>query len=568
MYVLVFSSIITVLGNASIAPNEEWIKEYDNSKYFEEIDIVQQTRDGGYLIGGQHGFDGVRLHGADLWLSKTDANGNQLWSKSFIKFFFHPSFKTEDRGFDEGISILQVKDGYLILGRSEWPKSTLLIKTDIEGNEQWNQTFGACNSEISDGIHQTSDDGFIVACGKWLAKTDAVGHEQWNITMCGNAYSAQQTKDNGYIIAGETDCFGSGFKIKILTYDILEKKYRYVYDPWLFKIDAEGNEQWNRTFGKISQASKSKYFVRQTYDGGYIFAGNSDVLRKIFDHGTVELNFPQKIWLIKIDNKGNEQWNRNFGKGTSEDRIHSFDITSDGGYIISGQTKSYDDRDLFSWNKIPGDDDGRLIEFLEKDYGIDWVKSAKIEKKDYLNTGDGRTIRVYSEKNYVLLNLNDEKTGVFLNINDVNGKTDASFLAKTINGEQIIYETGKYYLDPILIRVDKDGNEIWNKTFGRKLKSEEISTYVSQTSDGGYIASEYGLGNSWLIKLASVEPISTVVKTTSTENKPPEPPEKKITSTVTPINSIKPVEKSTLGFSILVAVFSVVVIFLLKRKKD
>lgn len=80
---------------------------------------------------------------------------------------------------------------------------------------------------------------------------------------------------------------------------------------------------------------------------------------------------------------------------------------------IDEKTQKY----LFSWDEIPGNDNGKLIDFLEKNFNIDWVKTAKIQKID-----DGKTIRVYTEKNSLLLKLNDEKTEVNLKIDE--GGTD------------------------------------------------------------------------------------------------------------------------------------------------
>ncbi len=90
--------------------------------------------------------------------------------------------------------------------------------------------------------------------------------------------------------------------------------------------------------------------------------------------------------------------------------------------------KSY----LFSWKNIPGNNNRRLIEFLTQKFGIDWVKTAKIEKID-----DGKTIKVSIEKNYLSLKLNDEKTKVTLKIDD--GRTD-EFNAKMENGKLNIYK--------------------------------------------------------------------------------------------------------------------------------
>jgi hypothetical protein len=88
-------------------------------------------------------------------------------------------------------------------------------------------------------------------------------------------------------------------------------------------------------------------------------------------------------------------------------------------------------RYLFCWDEIPGNDSGRLIDFLKLNYCIDWVKTAKIEKID-----DGKTIKLSTEKNSLSLRLNDDKTKVDLKIND--DRTD-EFTAKMKNGKLHIY---------------------------------------------------------------------------------------------------------------------------------
>jgi hypothetical protein len=86
---------------------------------------------------------------------------------------------------------------------------------------------------------------------------------------------------------------------------------------------------------------------------------------------------------------------------------------------------------IFSWEKIPGNDNGILIDFLERKYNIDWVKTAKIEKID-----DSKTISVSTEKNYLSLRLNDDKTKVNLQIDD--GRI-GELNAKMENGKLNIY---------------------------------------------------------------------------------------------------------------------------------
>lgn len=86
---------------------------------------------------------------------------------------------------------------------------------------------------------------------------------------------------------------------------------------------------------------------------------------------------------------------------------------------------------LFNWDEIPGNDSLRLTEYLKKNYRVDWIKTAKIEKID-----DGKTIIVTDEKKTISLNLNKEETEVNLRIDD--GNTD-KFIVKKKNDKLNIY---------------------------------------------------------------------------------------------------------------------------------
>ena len=99
-----------------------------------------------------------------------------------------------------------------------------LIKTDPYGNEEWNHTFGGSVQEYVQFAKQTIDDGFVIvgstssigngSTDVWLIKTDSQGNEEWNQTYGGNdhdyCYSIKITEDSGYIIAGLTRSFGNG----------------------------------------------------------------------------------------------------------------------------------------------------------------------------------------------------------------------------------------------------------------------------------------------------------------------------------------------------------------------
>ncbi len=244
---------------------------------------VQQTSDGGFILLGTTNSFGAG--GGDIWLIKTDGEGNMLWQRTF-------GGDKEDVGF----SVQQTSDGgFILLG---WTSSFgagesdfWLIKVDGEGTMLWQRTFGSDKSDYGFSVQQTSDGGFILlgftlhveslfAPGDaLLIKTDAEGAIQWQHTFGGDkydgGYSVQQTSDGGFILVGSTWSFGAG-----------------KYDVWLIKTDGEGTIQWQRTFGGSEVDDGSS--VRQTSDGGFILLG----VTESFGAGGSD------FWLIKTDGEG------------------------------------------------------------------------------------------------------------------------------------------------------------------------------------------------------------------------------------------------------------------------
>jgi len=299
-----FSSENYFLVKTDASGVEQWNKTYDGlgSDY---PDAVQQTSDGGYILSGIT-FGGPA--GTAFWVVKTDSDGNEQWNKTYHG--------------DECYSVRQTNDGGFILAGVISYNTTnqfvLLIKTDNAGNEQWNRTFGQpWNGCYCYSVQQTIDEGFILVGGTscygagsvdvWLIKTNENGIEQWNRTFgygCFDmGYSVQQTSDHGYIITGYVENAPSGFE-----------------DVWLIKTDDTGMEQWNKTFGNPFLTDDDRgYYGQQTADGGYIIIGANNY------------GFDPRAWLIKTDSIGNEQWDFFL-----EYNGVSLRQTTDGGYIVVG----------------------------------------------------------------------------------------------------------------------------------------------------------------------------------------------------------------------------------------
>ena len=148
----------------------------------------------------------------------------------------------------------------VIVGCSLWP--TELASADGPP-VQWQKTFGGISVDYGYSVQQTSDGGYVIAgythsfgAGKfdvYLIKTDPNGDSQWQKTFGGSAgdlgWSVQQTSDGGYVIAGYTYSFSAGYG-----------------DVYLIKTEPNGNSQWEKSFG--GSANDIGRSVQQTSDGG------------------------------------------------------------------------------------------------------------------------------------------------------------------------------------------------------------------------------------------------------------------------------------------------------------
>ena len=275
---------------------------------------VQQTADGGFIIAGS--TESMDYVDQDVYLIKTDVDGNEQWSKTFGGTY-RDSGSSVQQTADGGFIIAGTKD---LLGSGVDGYDVYLIRTDADGNEQWSKTFGGPYWDSGSSVQQTADGGFIIAGGTksfgagesdvYLVKTDVDGNEQWSKTFGGSSAdgrSVQQTTDGGFIIAGYTESFGAGES-----------------DVYLVKTDVNGNEQWSKTFGGSS--TDYGFSVQQTTDGGFIIAGYTE------SFGAGESD----VYLVKTDVNGNEQWSKTFG-GPYRDSGSSVQQTADGGFIIAGR---------------------------------------------------------------------------------------------------------------------------------------------------------------------------------------------------------------------------------------
>lgn len=509
-----FSQADALLIKTDSSGNELWVRNFGGSGN-DSASFVQQTNDGGYIIAGTTDsyraefsilpsiglldfIPGAR-HGKDIWLIKTDSDGNELWNKTFGGF--------DD---DRGLTVKQTRDGgYIVLGNTIFNKEDIvLIKTTSSGDDEWIKVFGGSNQEFGGSIQHTKDGGYIITgytfsygSGEndlWLVKTHSNGTEEWNKTYGGEdddrGESIQQTKDGGYIITGSSASWQ------------VEKSIGRS-NVWLIKTNSKGEEEWDKLYYKrIANRGSS---VQQTNDSGYVIVGYTS------GKFTLEnLNGGwEDVWLIKTNSEGIMEWDKIFGRADGIDEGHSVQQTTDGGYIIAGETDSYSIGQMEDvWLiKVDGKEEKEdLDHYCDKYCGkLDYSKLRKAEEERngaylvyYLNSesqmhGDHL---VYYDKDKKKLKvqgcwLNNKRSGRW-KIYFENGKTESEtdYENNSQNGRSVeFFETGNIKSEGNYksgrkngqwINYWENGNRKWEANYkDGKLDGRAISYYETEVKE-------------------------------------------------------------------------------------
>ncbi len=306
--------------------------------------------------------------------------------------------------------------------------------------------FGNSAGDFGRAVEQTSDKGFIVAgytgsfgAGNndaYLVKTDSIGNYQWSKTIGESnydyAYSVKQTSDGGFILTGYSNSFGAGLT-----------------DVYLVKTDATGTPQWSKAYGG-AQNDKG-YCIQKTSDGGFIIAGETS------SYGAGAPTY-SSIYLLKLDFSGTVQWSKTFGGATGYTIGRYVQQTTDGGYIITGETQSYG----------AGNYDIYLIKTNSTGTSL-WTKTY----------GGGG-----SDQGYAVVQT-----------------TDGGFVLTGVT-----QSFGYGSSDMFLIRTDAAGNILWSNTYGGNSWDNGYS--LCPSGEGGYIVGGggyygFGLNDAYFMKTDS-----------------------------------------------------------------
>ena len=432
----------------------------------------------------------------------------------------------------------------------------------------WEKSYGGIHADYLFDAQPTADYGFILAGSSlsnktgnktennhgdldyWIWKMTEKGELDWQKSIGGNGFDLLQsikgTKDGGFILAG-TSSSGNSFEKK--------EDCKGLTDFWVIKLDASGNEQWQRTIGGDGQDELLCAF--QTKDGGYVLGGSSSsspssitnvkAEGKTAESSTIDLYGKSEksrgnmdYWVVKLDKQGVIEWQKTYG-GRYADLLRSMEQTTDNGYILAGYSNSPLSGDKTDGNKGVGDywivkiDDIGTIQW-QKTYGADgddqpyvihqtieggYIVGGNSNSKNALtslggivaNGTDFWVLKLDSEggvtwsKTYdfgkvdILTSLVENKDHTYL----IGGYAKAESRQSTVGQVAKMAGIGKDkegINDYIALKIDENGEEFWNKTVGSS--GEDILRKLIETRDGGYLMAGTSNSNSSMDKNSNI----------------------------------------------------------------
>jgi hypothetical protein len=348
---------------------------------------------------------------------------------------------------------------------------------------EWQKCYGGAEGEIPYCINSTSDGGSII---------------------CGTTNST---------IGGDiTSSYGGG-------------------DLWVVKLNASGTLMWQKTLGGTGfDFGRS---IEQTTDGGYIVAG----FTSSNNSGDVGNNQGDRdYWIIKLTNSGTISWQKTYG-GSGIDMIHSIHQTTDGGYIVAGESDSpggdilnahggndvwilkLNDIGNIQWRRSlggTGNDGGRCRIQQTTDGG--YIISAYASSTDgdltlVNNMGNMWFVKLTSAGNIDWQKKYGNAFAAYLPFNIY--QTNDGYVALISTWSPTGNATGNHGgTDYCVLKMDNLGNLIWQKSFGGSSLDEPHD--IIPTADGGMVISgwttsengdvsgHHGASDYWVIKLSSL----------------------------------------------------------------
>lgn len=391
---------------------------------------------------------------------------------------------------------------------------------------QWERSYGGVHADYLMDALPTPDYGFILAGSSlseksgnkseknngdldfWVWKMKENGDLDWQKNFGGSGQDFLQsvalTKDGGFVLAGTSASFIVNPNKKPLPSADFDKKEpaRGNDDFWIIKLNAAGQEEWQKTIGGTGQ--EKLLSIKPTPDGGYIIGGSSASEPKddtnTLNDKTSEAFGNMDYWLVKIDRNGQLMWQKTFG-GQFFDELRSLVVTADGGFLLGGYSNS-----PTSGNKL--EDNNGIGDFwiikTDANGNMIWQKTLGNKGDDQLYVvhqcqdgnflAGGSTTLAENGADFWVIKL--DTSGQMIWQQTYNTDTTDILTSMVENKDQSLLLGGYSPTTPvnnqktdggdyIMIKTNAMGEPLWQRTVGSK--GDDLLKKAIETRDGGYL---------------------------------------------------------------------------------
>lgn len=332
----------------------------------------------GYIMAGSMTVSGDSGVYSNMYLVKVNLDGTLAWSKSFDRMGETDYVSSIKQTPDRGYIVVGSSSGSTPLGSSQ---DAFIMKLDSDGNLYpnagtgapggWSLVYGAPGA--SDSIKSVAlstdvsgdPDGYIVtgwseSNDDYVAKIDLNGNMEWSNTYLPTGFDSSfdsviQASDGSYMVTGSS----------------IDSSRSWISDALLVNIDRNGGVNWGTTYGASSSQTNGGSGLRETFDtegnpDGFVMTGR----------------IGQSGFVTKVDTSGNRLWSKAVD-GDGWERYYDIEVTSDGGFLISGD----------SIDTYAGGVKGAFAVKMDSNADLEWSKSYGIESSNNgvgaMETADG-----------------------------------------------------------------------------------------------------------------------------------------------------------------------------------
>jgi len=371
-----------------------------------------------------------------------------------------------------------------------------IVRLDAQGNALWEQSFGGYRPDYFSSLQETVDGGFIIGGGSWstndgnkttehfgshstadfwVLRLDSSGNRIWERNYGGTAddylHKVEQTADGGFFLFGRSGSTVSGNKTAAP---------RGGYDYWVVRLDSNGQKLWEKVYG--GTLHDLAWNAQLITDGGLVLVGGSisqpGGTKSSANYGDYD------FWVVRLNANGSQLWERSFG-GTGNDTAFCVKQTPAGGFVVAGRSAS----------PPSGNKTSPLMD--NWDFWVVWMDTNgnKVSEQSF-----GGTANEYPYS---------------LDITRDGGVILGGWSSSPVSGTKTATNYGA--ADYWVVRLDADGNKLWEATYGGS-RTDELHC-LQQTRDGGFLLGgkswssdgtkpppHYGFGDCWVIKLGPEQP--------------------------------------------------------------